>query len=77
MSVRQGCGGLVPENMELGYNEVPVGEMVTIVDQPWLAGWHDNRLYLEAHQPLQDDIRDWPWFLPCMLDNGNIRRAHF
>ena len=70
MRVSHGCVRLFPENIELLYNEVPVGEMVTIVDQPWLAGWHDNRLYLEAHQPLKDDIRDWPGILPGMLDNA-------
>ena len=67
MRVSHGCVRLFPENIEHLYSEVSVGEQVTIVDQPWLVGWHDNRLYLEAHPPLEDDFRDWPGILPGLL----------
>jgi L,D-transpeptidase ErfK/SrfK len=67
MRVSHGCVRLFPENIERLYSEVTVGESVTIVDQPWLVGWHDNRLYLEAHSPLEDDFRDWPGILPGLL----------
>jgi L,D-transpeptidase ErfK/SrfK len=67
MRVSHGCVRLFPENIERLYSEVPVGEPVTIVDQPWLVGWHDNRLYVEAHPPLEDDFRDWPGILPGLL----------
>ncbi|MCP4000933.1 MAG: L,D-transpeptidase family protein [Gammaproteobacteria bacterium] len=67
MRVSHGCVRLFPENIERLYSEVPVGEPVTIVDQPWLVGWRNNRLYLEAHPPLEDDSRDWPGILPGLL----------
>jgi L,D-transpeptidase ErfK/SrfK len=67
MRVSHGCVRLFPENIERLYSEVTVGEQVTIVDQPWLVGWHDNRLYLEAHPPLEDDFRDWSGILPGLL----------
>jgi L,D-transpeptidase ErfK/SrfK len=67
MRVSHGCVRLFPENIERLYADVPVGEQVTIVDQPWLVGWHDSRLYLEAHPPLEDDFRDWQGILPGLL----------
>jgi L,D-transpeptidase ErfK/SrfK len=67
MRVSHGCVRLFPENIEKLYSEIPVGEPVTIVNQPWLAGWEGEQLYLEAHQPLEDDSRDWPLLLLDML----------
>ena len=70
MRVSHGCVRMFPENIELLYAEVPVGAQVTIVDQPWLIGWHREQLLLEAHRPLADDVRDWPAQLPDMLQTG-------
>ena len=30
-----------------------------IVNQPYLAGWSNGKLYLEAHQPLAEDANRW------------------
>jgi L,D-transpeptidase ErfK/SrfK len=76
MRVSHGCVRLFPENIELLYNKIPVGEKVTIVDQPWLVGWDDDGLYLEVHQPLEDDIRDWPAILPGLLQEA-VRNASY
>jgi L,D-transpeptidase ErfK/SrfK len=68
MRVSHGCVRLFPENIEHLYDVVPVGVAVTIVNQPWLLGRDDQgSLYLEAHQPLADDERDWPALFPDML----------
>jgi L,D-transpeptidase ErfK/SrfK len=67
MRVSHGCVRLFPENIEMLYQVIPVGEPVSIVDQPLLAGWDNGQLYLEAHQPLADDSRDWSALLPDML----------
>jgi len=32
---------------------------VKIVNQPYLAGWSNGKLYLEAHQPLAEDANRW------------------
>lgn len=68
MRVSHGCVRMFPENIELLFGEVPVGAAVTIVDQPWLVGWHKEQLYLEAHRPLADDATDWPARLPDLLE---------
>ena len=59
MRVSHGCMRLYPEDIEHLYREVPVGTPVRIVNQPYLSGWHDGTLYLEAHPPLSEDRRDW------------------
>jgi L,D-transpeptidase ErfK/SrfK len=67
MRVSHGCVRLFPENIEMLFSRVAIGTSVTIVDQPWLLGWKDNLLYLEAHRPLDDDERDWASVLPGLL----------
>ena len=32
---------------------------MTIVNQPYVAGWRNGQLYLEAHQPLAEDAKRW------------------
>lgn len=58
MRVSHGCIRLYPEDIEALFDRVPSGTPVTIVDQPVLAGWHDDELYLEVHRPLVEDTRD-------------------
>lgn len=68
MRVSHGCVRLFPENIAYLYEEVPVGAPVTIVNQPRLLARQDGRLYLEAHQPLSDDPRDWDALFPRLLE---------
>ena len=55
MRVSHGCVRLYPENIELLYELVEIGEPVTIINEPYLLGTRDNQLYFEAHEPLEDD----------------------
>lgn len=55
MRVSHGCIRLYPENIEPLYNMVGIGEPVTIINEPYLAGWRDGELYFESHMPLEDD----------------------
>lgn len=55
MRVSHGCVRLYPENIELLYTLVGIGERVEIVNEPYLAGVRDGVLYFEAHTPLEDD----------------------
>ena len=55
MRVSHGCVRLYPENIELLYSMVEIGEAVTIVNEPFLLGRRDGELYLESHAPLEDD----------------------
>lgn len=55
MRVSHGCVRLYPENIELLYSLVAIGEAVTILNEPFLAGWRNGELYFEAHAPLEED----------------------
>ena len=50
---------LFPEDIEYLYQQAEIGLRVRIVNQPFLFGWQDGDLVLEAHAPLQEDERDW------------------
>ncbi len=55
MRVSHGCVRLYPENIELLYSFVDIGEQVMIVNEPYLLGTLDGDVYFEAHTPLEDD----------------------
>ena len=57
--VSHGCIRLYPEDIARLFPQVPKGTRVTIVNQPYVAGWRNRQLYLEAHQPLAEDARRW------------------
>ncbi len=52
--VSSGCIRMLPQDVAALFDLVTVGTRVDIVDQPFLAGWYDNKLYLEAHLPVQE-----------------------
>jgi L,D-transpeptidase ErfK/SrfK len=54
-----GCIRLYPEDIEQFFNMVPVGTEVRVVNQPFLFGWGNGRLYLQPMEVLEDDARDW------------------
>jgi L,D-transpeptidase ErfK/SrfK len=49
-----GCIRMLPEDVEVLFSMVKVGTQVNIVNAPYKAGWDNNKLYLEAHVPLQE-----------------------
>jgi len=59
MRVSHGCVRLYPEDIARLFPQIPVGTRVRIINQPYLAGWRDGELYLEAHQPLEEDAKRW------------------
>jgi L,D-transpeptidase ErfK/SrfK len=54
-----GCIRLFPEDIAQLYETVPVGTRVRVVNQPFVFGWHDGQLYMQAFDVLEDDPRDW------------------
>lgn len=44
-----GCIRLYPEDIEVLFGGVSIGEPVTVVDQPAKVGWSAGELYLEVH----------------------------
>lgn len=64
--VSHGCVRLYPEDIEKLFNEVPVGTPVRIVNQPYLAGWLNGMLYLQAYPPLEEELTQWAGSLAPM-----------
>lgn len=52
MQVTHGCIRLHPKDIKTLFSDVPRGEEVNIVYQPFKAGWQGDVLYIEAHPPL-------------------------
>jgi L,D-transpeptidase ErfK/SrfK len=66
MRVSHGCVRLYPEDIERLFAQVPKGTNVRIINQPYLAGWQNEQLHLEAHAPLAEDARRWKGSLAPM-----------
>ncbi len=52
MQISHGCVQLYPEDIEVLFKKATVGMPVRIIHQPYLTAWHQDVLYLEAHEPL-------------------------
>jgi len=59
MRVSHGCVRLYPEDIARLFPEVPLGTEVRIINEPYVAGWRDGLLYLDAHQPLSEEAERW------------------
>lgn len=77
MRVSHGCVRLYPEDIARLFPETPVGTRVNIVNQPYVAGWRDGKLYLEAHQPLAEDKERWGDSLVPMEKAVRAKTADF
>jgi L,D-transpeptidase ErfK/SrfK len=54
-----GCIRLYPEDIEILFNLAPVGTKVHVINEPFVFGWQNDQLYLQAFEVLEDDARDW------------------
>ena len=59
LRVSHGCIRLYPEDIAQLFEMVDKGTPVHIVEQPYLAGWHGDRLMFSAHVPLEETGGDW------------------
>ena len=59
MRSSHGCMRLYPEDIAMFFDLIPIGTKVTVVNQPYLFGWRDGTLYLQAYAVMEDDSRDW------------------
>ena len=55
MQVTHGCIRMYPEDIEQLVKQTPNDTPVTIINQPFKAGWQDTTLYLEVHPPLEGE----------------------
>lgn len=49
-----GCIRLFPEDIRLLYNQVSIGTTVKIIHEPYKIGLYNQKIYIEAHEPLSD-----------------------
>jgi L,D-transpeptidase ErfK/SrfK len=54
-----GCIRLYPEDIAQLFEMVPIGTKVRVVNQPFVFGWRDGQLNMQAFDVLEDDARDW------------------
>ena len=59
MRVSHGCVRLYPEDIARLFPQVPLGTEVHIINEPYVAGWRDGQLYLDAHHPLSQETERW------------------
>ncbi|MHB8814474.1 MAG: L,D-transpeptidase family protein [Steroidobacteraceae bacterium] len=59
LRVSHGCVHLFPEDIAQIFKMVPNGTEVRVVNEPYIFGWQDGRLYLQSAGPLEDDKRPW------------------
>lgn len=57
MRVSHGCIQLYPEDIARLFEVVPTGVAVNIINHPYSAGWRNGMLYIEAHTPLEEDLK--------------------
>lgn len=50
-----GCIHLWAEDVEELFSRVKVGTPVRVMNDPYKAGWLDNKVYLESHVPLEEN----------------------
>ena len=63
-----GCMRFYPEDIAELYDKIPVGTKVTVVNQPFVFGWHDGALYVQAFPVMEDDKREHPKAADTLLN---------
>jgi L,D-transpeptidase ErfK/SrfK len=69
-----GCIRMYPEDVEMIYEYVQTGEKVTVVNQPFVFGWHAGQLYMQAFDVLEDDPRNWQKAQKSLLSRSLAKR---
>ena len=60
MRSSHGCIRFYPEDIAELYDDIPVGTKVTVVNQPFVFGWHQGALFVQAFPIAEDDEREHP-----------------
>lgn len=68
MRVTHGCIRMYPEDIERLFPLVNVGTPVHLVNQPVKLGWSAGVLYMEVHQPLDEDRMTYEQLLDSAMD---------
>jgi len=70
MRSSHGCMRFYPEDIAELYDQIPIGTKVTVVNQPFVFGWHTDSLYVQAFPVLEDDDREHPKGADALLNAG-------
>lgn len=54
MRVTHGCIRLHPTGIKKLFNSVEINTPVTIINQPYKVGWHEDKLYVETHSEIEE-----------------------
>ena len=54
-----GCLRLYPEDIEKLFEMMPLGTPVRVVNEPFVFGWQEGELNMQAFGVLEDDTRNW------------------
>jgi L,D-transpeptidase ErfK/SrfK len=68
MRSSHGCIRFYPEDIQQLYDDIPVGTKVTVVNQPFVFGWHQGELYAQAFPVMEDDKREHPQGADALLN---------
>ncbi len=49
MRVSRGCVRMLPEDIESLYERVPSGTQVTLINEPFKAGWEEDELFVQSY----------------------------
>ncbi len=74
MRTSHGCIRMYPEDVAAFFEMIGPGTQVQVVNQPYVFGWHEGQLYLQAFDVLEDDKRDWSKSRPKILSRTLNKR---
>jgi len=60
MRSSHGCIRFYPEDIDQLFGVIGIGTKVTIVNQPFVFGWHGDAMYAQAFPVMEDDKRKHP-----------------
>lgn len=69
-----GCIRMYPEDVAVFFDMIEKGTQVQVVNQPYVFGWHNDQLYLQAFDVMEDDKRDWSKSRPKILSKTLNKR---
>jgi L,D-transpeptidase ErfK/SrfK len=69
-----GCVRLYPEDIAQLFEMAPIGTKVRVVNQPFVFGWHEGALHIQAFDVLEDDPRDWKKAQAKLLNKAMAER---
>lgn len=68
MRSSHGCIRMYPEDIAGLFGKISIGTKVTVVNQPFVFGWHEDSMYVQAFPVFEDDDREHPKAADALLN---------